>query len=98
MIIDTTCSVMERKMKEEPEVPDLTFKVSGFSFDPPFGIRSFTVSKNAPIVFDCAVVFNGDVTFNDGATYNAGINIKGSTVQWQSVPQTDIKFSYITTN
>jgi len=79
-------------MGEAPEAPKLTFKLNDFNFSN----ISVTSSKDSPIVFDCEVVFNGGVTFNNCVTYNADINVKDSTIQWQSVPQTDIKFAYIT--
>lgn len=62
MIIDTTCSVIERKIKEAAEAPEapeapeestLTFKPSDF------------ILTMDPATFDCAVVFGGSATFND---------------------------------
>lgn len=61
MIIDTTCSVMERKMKEAP-----TFKIEEFYCE--YEI-SFTTSPGA-VVFNCDAVFNEKVTFNDSVTFN----------------------------
>ena len=48
MIIDTTCSVMEQKMKEVPEAPEKppTFKVSDFKFE------SISASYGSPVCFD----------------------------------------------
>lgn len=93
MIIDTTCSAMERKMKEADLAVSTRFQKPGlltFTLgDFELGDIKMTFS-NAPVVFDCEVVFNGGVTFNDCVTYRGD--------NWQSIPQTDVKFAYITTN
>lgn len=70
MIIDTTCSVVERKMKETPDrSPTFTFNVDKFvKWD-------MTVTGSSPAVFTCEVVYVGG---NSISNTDTGININTS--------------------
>ena len=78
MIIDTTCSVIERKMKEVPEEPEFTFKISDCNFTMgtdnitfiTSGAGSVIFDGGGSVVFDCEVNFNSGVIFNKCVTFN----------------------------
>lgn len=66
MIIDTTCSVVERKMK----------KASNLDLEslPKFFVSDFSVDLDHPVVFNIPVVFEGGVTFKGSATFNDNVD------------------------
>lgn len=87
MIIDTTCSVIERKMKEAPNKLELTFRDSDFTVN--MDTTNFTISTGGsgaiPVVFNGEVNFNGNVVFNKCVTFNGGV---AGNLHWiNSVPE-----------
>lgn len=91
MIIDTTCSVIERKMKE-PRL-EIRLIACAVTKQPTFKTCVFTITEiessnisitsggSTPVIFDGDTVFNGDVTFNDGVSFNGN-------VRWNTLPKT----------
>ena len=67
MIIDTTCSVIERKMKEVPEKPELTFQITDST-----STNNIIFTTSGSVFFDGAgsVIFDSEVNFNSGVIFN----------------------------
>ncbi len=78
MIIDTTCSAMERKMKRalelELKISDLPkWEVNNFK------MASVTASKNTPVVFECGAA-------TDNITFYANTNTWSNVdIYWREV-------------
>ncbi len=87
MIIDTTCSVVERKMKDAPvpnqftwNVGDFTVSMNNISFVSTNNIRSM----NDPVIFDCKVVFKRDVVFSDSVIFHADQIGSAKLINWDT--------------
>ena len=72
MIIDTTCSAMERKIKRALELELKIFDLPKWKMSN-FKITSVTASKNTPVVFECEafadVHFDMDIHWSNTNIY-----------------------------